>query len=73
MSINIYLAMGDDGTVMGPFRTPEGALNCLKEKALRMMDGTWAEEEKEEILTELEESDGADGFGYIEDAGELGD
>lgn len=73
MSINIYLAMGDDGTVIGAFRTPEGALNRLKERALMMMDETWTEEEKEEVLAELEESDGADGFGYIEDAGELYD
>ena len=73
MEISVWLAYSDDGCVMGAFRTRSGAIKCLKENALWMMDFGWTDEERARIVNYIEEDGGADGFGYVECVGELGE
>lgn len=73
MRIYVYIAFSDDGSVMGCFRTHAGAIECIKENALFIMNVGFSEREKARILAEIEKGNYPDGFGYIESAGELGD
>lgn len=73
MDISVYLACTDGGSVMGAFRTRDGALKCLIENALFDMDDRWTNEERASVISHLEEDGSADGFGYIEYVGELGE
>lgn len=73
MEISVWLAYSDDGCVMGAFRTRDGAIKCLKENALFMMDFGWTDEERARVINSIEEDGSADGFGYVECVGELGE
>ena len=73
MNISVYLACTDGGSVMDAFRTRDGALKCLIENALFDMDDRWTDEERASVISHLEEDGSADGFGYIEYVGELGE
>lgn len=73
MDISVYIACTDGGSVMGAFRTRDGALKCLIENALFDMDDRWTDEERASVISHLEEDGSADGFGYIEYVGELGE
>ena len=73
MEISVWLAYSDDGCVMGAFRTRDGAIKCLKENALFMMDFRWTDEERARIINSIEEDGNADAFGYVECVGELGE
>lgn len=73
MEISVYLACTDGGSVMGAFRTRDGALKCLIENALFDMDDRWTDKERASVISHLEEDGSADGFGYIEYVGELGE
>lgn len=72
MRNNVYIAFTDDGNILGCFRSHAGAIQCLKDEVRYIFDGH-DENEIAEIQKWINENGEADGIGYIEDAGELGD
>lgn len=73
MEISVYLACTDGGSVMGAFRTRDGAISCLIEDALFTMNDDWTDEAKTRVINDLKEDGSASGFGYVEYVGELGE
>ena len=74
MEISVYIVCTDGGSVIGAFRTYDGAIKCLIENALFDMNSDrWTDEERASVISRLKEDGSASGFGYIEYVGELGE
>jgi hypothetical protein len=72
MKIYVFIAYTDNGDRLGCFRTFDGAVQCIKEELARDWD-CFTTEEKARITADIEKYGCADGYFYIESAGELGD
>ena len=72
MKIDVYIVYTDNGDILGCFRTMNGAIQCMKKELERDWD-CFTPEEKARIIADIEEDGCADGYFYVEYAGELGD
>jgi hypothetical protein len=73
MGIYVWLAYADNGSVMAAFRTRSGAIECLKDYALSIMDDRWTDEERAKVINDLETNNSSDGWGHVGCVGELGE